>query len=260
MTLAQIVNNIADTVAARAEKGNNFGVVLIPEGLIEFIPEMKILIAELNDLLAKESDVKAAVAKLTPNSASVYSSLPEGIAKQLTLERDPHGNVQVSLIETEKLLIEMVKNRLAEMKAAGSYKGKFSGLGHFFGYEGRCAAPSNFDADYCYSLGFNASQLIASGKTGYMSLIRNTTATADKWIAGGVPVTMMMNMERRNGAMKPVIRKALVELDGAPFKNWPTTAQIGLSTLLTFTPFYPIFHSEVCDQPTKTLMLEQQAK
>ncbi|MCB9017723.1 MAG: diphosphate--fructose-6-phosphate 1-phosphotransferase [Prevotellaceae bacterium] len=262
MTLAQIVNNIADTVAARAEKGNNFGVVLIPEGLIEFIPEMKILIAELNDLLAKESDVKAAVAKLTPNSASVYSSLPEGIAKQLTLERDPHGNVQVSLIETEKLLIEMVKNRLAEMKAAGSYKGKFSGLGHFFGYEGRCAAPSNFDADYCYSLGFNASQLIASGKTGYMSLIRNTTATADKWIAGGVPVTMMMNMERRNGAMKPVIRKALVELDGAPFKKLADNrADWAINTSYVYPgPIQYFGPSEVCDQPTKTLMLEQQAK
>ncbi|MCK9155500.1 MAG: diphosphate--fructose-6-phosphate 1-phosphotransferase [Paludibacteraceae bacterium] len=262
MTLSQIVNNIAETVAARAEKGNNFGVVLIPEGLIEFIPEMKVLIAELNDLLAKESDVKAAVAKLNPNSAAVYASLPESIAKQLTLERDPHGNVQVSLIETEKLLIEMVKKRLADMKAAGTFKGKFSGLGHFFGYEGRCAAPSNFDADYCYSLGVNAVQLIASSKTGYMSLIRNTTANAENWIAGGVPITMMMNMERRNGMMKPVIRKALVELTGAPFKKLADNrADWAINTSYVYPgPIQYFGPSEVCDQPTKTLMLEIGAK
>ena len=262
MTLGQIVNDIADTVAARAADGKNFGVVLIPEGLIEFIPEMKVLIAELNDLLAHESDVQKALQGLTPTSAAVYASLPEAIAKQLTLDRDPHGNVQVSLIETEKLLIEMVKTRLAAMKAEGKFVGKFSGLGHFFGYEGRCAAPSNFDADYCYSLGFNAAQLIASGKTGYMSLIRNTTAPASEWIAGGVPVTMMMNMERRHGEMKPVIRKALVELDGAPFKAlvenravWAKeTAYVYPGPIQYFGP------SEVCDQPTKTLALEQQAK
>ena len=262
MTLGQIVNDIADTVAARAADGENFGVVLIPEGLIEFIPEMKVLIAELNDLLAHESDVQKALQGLTPTSAAVYASLPEAIAKQLTLDRDPHGNVQVSLIETEKLLIEMVKTRLAAMKAEGKFVGKFSGLGHFFGYEGRCAAPSNFDADYCYSLGFNAAQLIASGKTGYMSLIRNTTAPASEWIAGGVPVTMMMNMERRHGEMKPVIRKALVELDGAPFKalvanraTWAKeTAYVYPGPIQYFGP------SEVCDQPTKTLALEQQAK
>ena len=262
MTLGQIVNDIADTVAARAADGKNFGVVLIPEGLIEFIPEMKVLIAELNDLLAHESDVQKALQGLTPTSAAVYASLPEAIAKQLTLDRDPHGNVQVSLIETEKLLIEMVKTRLAAMKAEGKFVGKFSGLGHFFGYEGRCAAPSNFDADYCYSLGFNAAQLIAAGKTGYMSLVRNTTAPAAEWIAGGVPVTMMMNMERRHGEMKPVIRKALVELDGAPFKAlvenravWAKeTAYVYPGPIQYFGP------SEVCDQPTKTLALEQQAK
>ncbi len=259
MTLSQIVSNIADTVAVRAAAGNNFGVVLIPEGLIEFIPEMKILISELNDLLAHESDVKKAVSGLSPASAAVYASLPEAIAKQLTLDRDPHGNVQVSLIETEKLLIEMVKTRLSAMKAEGKYVGKFSGLGHFFGYEGRCAAPSNFDADYCYSLGFNAANLIANGKTGYMSLIRNTTASAEKWIAGGVPVTMMMNMERRHGEMKPVIRKALVELEGAPFKKlvanraeWATvTSYLYPGPIQYFGP------SEVCDQPTKTLQLER---
>ena len=262
MTLGQIVDDIANAVAARAAEGKNFGVILIPEGLIEFIPEMKVLIAELNDLLAHESNVAKALEGLTANSAAVYASLPEAIAKQLTLDRDPHGNVQVSLIETEKLLIEMVKTRLAAMKAEGKFVGKFSGLGHFFGYEGRCAAPSNFDADYCYSLGFNAAQLIAAGKTGYMSLVRNTTAPAAEWIAGGVPVTMMMNMERRHGEMKPVIRKALVELDGAPFKalvanraTWAKeTAYVYPGPIQYFGP------SEVCDQPTKTLALEQQAK
>ncbi len=260
MTLAQIVNDIADKVAARAARGNNFGVAIIPEGLIEFIPEMNILISELNDLLAKESDVKKAVAQLTAQSSAVYASLPEAIAKQLTLERDPHGNVQVSLIETEKLLIEMVKKRLAAMKKEGKYDGKFSALGHFFGYEGRCAAPSNFDADYCYSLGYNAAQLIGAGKTGYMSLIKNTTKSSDEWIAAGVPITMMMNMERRHGEMKPVIRKALVELDGAPFKffaanrdKWAIeTAYIYPGPIQYFGP------SEVCDQPTKTLLLEKQ--
>ena len=262
MTLGQIVDDIANAVAARAAEGKNFGVILIPEGLIEFIPEMKVLIAELNDLLAHESNVAKALEGLTATSAAVYASLPEAIAKQLTLDRDPHGNVQVSLIETEKLLIEMVKTRLAAMKAEGKYVGKFSGLGHFFGYEGRCAAPSNFDADYCYSLGFNAAQLIAAGKTGYMSLVRNTTAPAAEWIAGGVPVTMMMNMERRHGEMKPVIRKALVELEGAPFKAlvenravWAKeTAYVYPGPIQYFGP------SEVCDQPTKTLALEQQAK
>ena len=262
MTLKQIVNNIADTVAKRAEQGDNYGVVLIPEGLIEFIPEMNVLIKELNDLLAKEGDVKKAVAKLTAGSKEVYESLPEGIAKQLTLERDPHGNVQVSLIETEKLLIEMVKKELAKRKENGKYSGKFSGLGHFFGYEGRCAAPSNFDADYCYSLGYNAANLIASGKTGYMSLIQNTTSKSDEWVAAGVPITMMMNMEQRNGEMKPVIRKALVELDGAPFKaleknreNWAkNTCYVYPGPIQYFGP------SDVCDLPTKTLALEQAAK
>ena len=262
MTLAQIVNNIADTVAARAEKGDNYGVVLIPEGLIEFIPEMNALIAELNNLLAENGDVAKAVAKLSAASKNVYESLPEAIAKQLTLERDPHGNVQVSLIETEKLLIEMVRKELAKRKEAGKYVGKFSGLGHFFGYEGRCAAPSNFDADYCYSLGYNAANLIASGKTGYMSLIQNTTAKSDSWVAAGVPITMMMNMERRNGEMKPVILKALVELDGAPFKALEKNrAEWAKNTCFVYPgPIQYFGPSDVCDLPTKTLALEQAAK
>lgn len=258
MTLGEVVEGVVKAVVARAEQGNNFGVVLIPEGLIEFIPEVKALIAELNDLLAKEPDVKKAVAGLTAQSANVYSSLPEGIAKQLTLDRDPHGNVQVSLIETEKLLIEMVGKRLAQLKAEGKYKGKFSGLGHFFGYEGRCAAPSNFDADYCYSLGRVASLLIASGKTGYMSSVRNTTKPAEQWIPGGVPITMMMNMERRNGKMKPVIQKALVKLDGGPFKKLAANREDwAINTRYVYPgPIQYFGPTEVCDQCTKTLTLE----
>lgn len=261
-TLKQVVDSIAQVVATRSAKGNNFGIALIPEGLIEFIPEMKTLISELNELLAHESDVQKALKGLTADSAAVFNSLPATIAKQLTLDRDPHGNVQVSLIETEKLLIEMVGKRLSEMKAEGKFAGKFSGLGHFFGYEGRCAAPSNFDADYCYSLGVNAAQLLAAGKTGYMSSIRNTTAPAEQWIAGGVPVTMMMNMERRHGAMKPVIQKALVRLDGAPFKTFAANRDKWATDYCYVYPG-PIQYfgpTEVCDQPTKTLQLEQAGK
>ncbi len=271
-TLAEVVDYMAGVVAKRAEDGNNFGVALIPEGLIEFVPEMKILIAELNDLLAEGTDSEKefkmlkkshrnnwVASHLTETSSKVFSSLPEGIATQLTLDRDPHGNVQVSLIETEKLLGEMVSNRLEELKAEGKYAGKFGTQYHFFGYEGRCAAPSNFDADYCYSLGYTASVLVAEGKTGYMSSVRNTTAPADEWIAGGVPVTMMMNMEKRHGHMKPVIQKALVELEGAPFKyfvskrgEWANgTEFIYPGPIQYFGP------TEVCDQTTETLKFEQ---
>ena len=258
-TLGEVVKSIADVVAARGNNNENFGVALIPEGLIEFIPEMKVLISELNDLLAHETDVQKALQGLTAHSAEVYNSLPAAIAKQLTLDRDPHGNVQVSLIETEKLLIEMVGKELAARKAAGTYKGKFAGLAHFFGYEGRCAAPSNFDADYCYSLGFNAAQLIGAGKSGYMSSIRNTTASANEWIAGGVPVTMMMNMEKRHGHMKPVIQKALVTLGGKPFKFFASKREEWAAKTSYVYPG-PIQYwgpSAVCDQPTKTLVLEQ---
>ena len=226
MTLGDVVDYIAGIVAARAAEGNNFGTVLIPEGLIEFIPAMKKLIAELNDFLAANGEefakvpqaeqIKFIAERISAENSAIYTSLPEGVARQLSLDRDPHGNVQVSLIETEKLLSEMVARRLAEWKKEGKFVGKFSAQHHFFGYEGRCAAPSNFDADYCYSLGYNASMLIGQGKTGYMSSVRNTTKPADEWIAGGIPVTMMMNMERRHGEMKPVIQKALVKLDGAP--------------------------------------------
>ena len=272
MTLNDVVNYIADIVAARAKDGNNFGTVLIPEGLIEFIPAMKALIAELNDLLAVKGAEFAAVAKdkqrqfiidnLTKDNATIYASLPEGVARQLSLDRDPHGNVQVSLIETEKLLSEMVGNRLAEMKAANAYDGKFSALHHFFGYEGRCADPTNFDADYCYALGFNASQLIKAGVTGYMSSIRNLTKPSVQCIAGGIPITMMMNMERRNGEMKPVIQKALVKLDGGPFKKFAESREKWAKETSYVYPG-PIQYfgpAEVCDLPPKTLVYEQQGK
>ncbi len=269
MSLDDVVTYIAQIVANRAEAGRNFGTVLIPEGLIEFIPAIRDLIAELNDLLAKNNDFRMikksaqrewVISKLSEKNAAVYESLPKGVAKQLTLDRDPHGNVQVSLIETEKLLSEMVGRKLAQWKEEGKYVGKFSAQHHFFGYEGRCAAPSNYDADYCYSLGYTASMLIADGKTGYMSSVRNTTAPADEWIAGGVPITMMMNMERRHGEMKPVIQKALVKLDGAPFKTFVAqrdrwaeeTDYVYPGPIQYFGP------TEVCDQPTKTLKLEQQ--
>ncbi|MDE6345451.1 MAG: diphosphate--fructose-6-phosphate 1-phosphotransferase [Muribaculaceae bacterium] len=270
MSLDDVVNYIAGIVAERAARGNNFGTVLIPEGLIEFIPAVKKLIAELNDLLAKNADEFAAVDAadqrqyiidhLSAENAAIYASLPEGVARQLSLDRDPHGNVQVSLIETEKLLSEMVGKRLAKMAEEGNYTGKFAALHHFFGYEGRCADPSNFDADYCYALGFNASCLINAGVTGYISSVRKLTKPAVQWIPGGIPITMMMNMERRHGEMKPVIQKALVRLDDAPFQKFASmrddwaynTDYIYPGPIQYFGP------AEVCDQPTLTLKYEHQ--
>ena len=268
MSLNDIVEYISNAVAQRAADGNNFGTVIIPEGVIEFIPAIKKLIAQLNDVLAlpeakdisRDEQVDFAKSHLSEENLAVFNSLPVGVARQLALDRDPHGNVQVSLIETEKLLSTMVAQKLEKMKKIGTYKGKFAAQHHFFGYEGRCAAPSNFDADYCYALGASAAQLIANGKTGYMAIVKNTTAPAAEWKAGGVPITMMMNMERRNGEMKPVIRKALVELDGAPFKcfaaqrdEWARqTAYVYPGPIQYWGP------TEVCDQPTKTLALEQQ--
>lgn len=270
MTLTDIVEYIVSVIVHRASHGLNFGTVLIPEGLIEFIPAMKKLIAELNDLLAHNDDFNAlrtndekrqyVKGMLSPESSEVYRDLPKDIARQLTLERDPHGNVQVSLIETEKLLIAMVAKRLAQLKASGEYVGKFSPINHFFGYEGRCAIPSNFDADYTYSLGYTAAVLISEGKTGYMSSVRNTTEPASEWIAGGVPITMMMNMERRHGEMKPVIQKALVDLEGAPFKFFASHRNKWADEQLSFIYPGPIQYfgpTEVCDQPTKTLQLEK---
>lgn len=269
-TLNEIVEEIAKIVAYRASQGNNFGVVLIPEGLIEFVPAIGRLIQELNDLLAahgadyKDLDKAAQrayiLSHLSAENKATFETLPEDVARQLSLDRDPHGNVQVSLIETEKLLSDMVASKLAQWKAAGKYNGVFAAQHHFFGYEGRCAAPSNFDADYCYALGTSAAQLIANGKTGYMAIVKNTTAGTNEWKAGGVPITMMMNMERRNGEMKPVIRKALVELDGKPFKTFAAHRDEWAKNTCYLYPG-PIQYwgpSEVCDQTTRTLALEQE--
>ena len=267
-SLNDIVEYIAEIVAARAADGNNFGTVIIPEGLIEFIPAIKKLIAELNDILAKpevlsldrSAQIDYVKLNLSDENLAVFASLPTAVSRQLALNRDPHGNVQVSLIETEKLLSSMVAAKLERWKRKGKFVGNFAAQHHFFGYEGRCAAPSNFDADYCYALGTSAAQLIASGKTGYMAIVKNTTAPSDQWVAGGVPITMMMNMERRNGEMKPVIRKALVELDGKPFQAFAAVRDTWARETAYVYPG-PIQYwgpSEVCDQPTKTLQLEQQ--
>jgi diphosphate-dependent phosphofructokinase len=268
-TLDDIVTYIAGVVAERATRDLNYGIVLVPEGLIEFIPAIKKLISELNDLIAanqeefnsisSERKIDFVHSHLSAENAAIFHSLPVGVSRQLALERDPHGNVQVSLIETEQLLADMVEAKLIQWKKEGKFVGKFATQHHFFGYEGRCAAPSNFDADYCYSLGYNASMLIASGKTGYMSSIKNTVAPADKWIAGGIPITMMMNMEKRSGEMKPVIKKALVELDSAPFKEFCSNREEwAKNTCFVYPgPIQYFGPTEVCDQPTKTLTLEQ---
>ncbi|MBN1462708.1 MAG: diphosphate--fructose-6-phosphate 1-phosphotransferase [Paludibacteraceae bacterium] len=273
-TIADVVNTIAESIVTRGNAGLNFGTVLIPEGLLEFIPEVKGLIAELNDMLAhNEVEFKTlkmdeeqhayVMAKLSPVNATIFKSLPLFIAKQLTLDRDSHGNVQVSLIETEKMLMDMVKTRLDGLKKEGKYTGKFGSLGHFFGYEGRCASPSNFDADYCYSLGYNASLLINAGKTGYMSIVRNPYLPTEQWISGGVPITSMMNMERRHGKMVPVIQKALVKLDGAPFKFLESKRKEWASANPNYVYPGPIQYfgpTEVCDQRNHTLRLESEAK
>lgn len=271
LTLDDIVSDIAGVVADRASRGDNFGTVIIPEGLIEFIPAMKALIAELNDLLAHSPEFATldqqaqrdfVIANLAADNAATFKSLPVGVARQLTLDRDPHGNVQVSLIETEKLLSEMVGRKLKAMKEDGQYVGKFSALHHFFGYEGRCADPSNFDADYCYALGYNAAQLINAGATGYMSSIRGLTKPSVQWIAGGIPITMMMNMERRHGKMKPVIQKALVDLNGAPFQKFAQNReQWAKNTCFVYPgPIQYFGPAEVCDQTSRTLYYEQGGK
>ena len=269
MSLSEIADSIADSVVERSNRGMNFGVVLIPEGLVEFIPEVKLLIAEINELVALEakefSKLKEAQDKiafihkrLSVDSDKVFSILPEDIQGQLLMDRDPHGNVQVSRIETEKLLSSIVEKKLEERKANGSYKGKFNALHHFFGYEGRCAFPSNFDADYCYSLGYNAFLLIQNGFTGYLSSIRNLYRPATEWTAGGMPITKMMNIERRGGEDKPVIKKALVDLDGGPFKYFKEhREEWKVGTCYTFPGAIQYYGPEsVCDLTTKTLALE----
>ena len=271
MSLAAIADYIADSVAARAAKGWNFGVAIIPEGIVEFVPEFSVLIAEINELLAgSKADAFNALptwadkyafieAGLTKESMAVFAILPQSIQQQLFLERDPHGNVQVSLIESEKLFSEMVKANLAERKKAGTYNGKFSPLHHFLGYEGRCAFPSNFDADYCYSLGYNAFMLIQYGFNGYLSKISNLSKPAEEWVAGGMPITKMMNMERRHGHDKPVIRKALVELDGKPFQYFAANRETwAVETCYVYPGAIQYFGpAEVCDLTTKTLRLEK---
>ena len=272
MTLDDVVNSIADVVAARANYGNNFGTVLVPEGLIEFIPAIKRLIAELNNILAENKEATAGFdadelekfisSHLSEENAATLRSLPANVARQLMLDRDPHGNVQVSLIETEKLLSEMVGKRLQTLAAEGKFTGKYSALHHFFGYEGRCADPSNFDADYCYALGFNAACLLNAGVTGYMSSLRNLVKPSVQWIAGGIPITMMMNIERRNGADKPVIQKALVRLDGAPFLKFAAQRDDwAMNTCYIYPgPIQYFGPTEVCDQPSLTLRYEHQGK
>ena len=269
-SLDEIVKEIATVVIDRALNGMNFGTILIPEGLIEFIPEFELLITELNKLLSlksqknfkklKKNEKRATILKnLSKTNATLYKRLPENIAIQLVSERDSHGNVQVSLIETEKLLIELVAQHIEKQPKEIKNKVKFLAQVHFFGYEGRCAAPSNYDADYCYSLGYTATRLILAGKTGYMSSVRNTTAPTDQWIAGGIPITMMMNMEEREGKSKPVIKKALVELKGKPFKEFKDNRKKWAQSNEYVYPG-PIQYfgpSEVCDMPTKTLRLEQ---
>lgn len=272
MSLDSIVNYMADIIARRANVGKNFGIAVVPEGLIEFIPEMKSMISNLNDIMAEletDSSFLASTSmsakfeivekRLDDNNASVYSSLPASIKAQLLADRDPHGNVQVSKIETEKLLSEMIATRLSELKQQGKFNGKFSAQSHFFGYEGRCAFPSNFDADYCYSLGYNAYALIANGLTGYLSSVRNLTAPASQWIAGGVPLTMMMNMEKRHGEMKPVIQKALVKLDGPVFKQLQDNREDwAMNDRYLFPGAVQYFGpSSVCDITTVTLQLER---
>ena len=272
MSLESIVNYMANVIAKRAEAGKNFGIAIVPEGLIEFIPEMKSMISNLNDIMAElETDPsflsatsmhdKFAIVerRLDDDKAVVYSSLPAGIKAQLLADRDPHGNVQVSRIETEKLLIEMISSKLNEMKSQGQFVGKFSAQSHFFGYEGRCAFPSNFDADYCYSLGYNAFALINNGLTGYLSSVRNLTKPAKDWIAGGIPLTMMMNMEKRHGEMKPVIQKALVKLDGPVFKQLSDNREDwAMNDRYLFPGAIQYFGpSSVCDITTRTLQLER---
>ena len=268
LTLNGVVDKIAQLVAARAARGDNYGTVLIPEGLIEFIPAMKSLISELNDLLAAHPEFTTmdtwaqrefVIGNLSPENSQQFETLPAGVARQLTLDRDPHGNVQLSLIETEKLLSEMVAKRLKQMRAEGKYLGKFAAMHHFFGYEGRCAAPSNFDADYCYALGYNAAHLIKVGATGYMTAIRNLASPSNQWQAAGIPITMMMNIEKRNGVNKPVIRKALVDLEGKPFKTFAAQRdEWAMNTCYIYPgPIQYFGPDEVCDQCSRTLYIEQ---
>lgn len=270
-SLSEIADYIADAVEKRAADGNNFGVVVIPEGVVEFVPEFSALISEINELLAgSKADAFNALESWTEKYAfiekglskeamEVFAILPQAIQQQLFLERDPHGNVQVSLIESEKLFAALVGDKLKARKAAGTYTGKYATQTHFFGYEGRCAFPSNFDADYCYSLGYNAFMLIQYGYNGYLSKVSNLSRPAEEWVAGGMPITKMMNIERRHGEDKPVIKKALVELDGKPFKYFEAHRdEWAVETSYVFPGAIQYYGpTEVCDITTRTLALEQ---
>lgn len=269
-SLNDIVDYIAGIVAERAARGMNYGVVLIPEGLIEFIPAIGRLISELNDMLAEHGEEYKNLNKaeqrryilehLSKDNANTFETLPYDVARQLSLERDPHGNVQVSSIETDKLISRMVAAKLRLWKEEGKFKGHFHTQHHFFGYEGRCAIPSNFDADYCYALGTSAAQLIANGKTGYMAVVKNTIGKTEDWRAGGVPITSMLNMERRNGQLKPVIKKALVDLNGRPYQEYKRHRDDwAMMTCFVYPgPIQYFGPEEVCDRPTKTLLLEHE--
>lgn len=272
-SLKSIVQEMAEVIIARANDGNDFGIAVIPEGVVEFIPEIKVLISEINDLLAleatafdalSESDEQIAFVteKLSAKAAATFTILPKMIQEQLLMDRDPHGNVQVSRIETDKLLAAMVETYLAEEKAAGTYSGSFSAMTHFFGYEGRCAFPSNFDSDYCYSLGYNAYMLIANELTGYISTVADLTKAASDWRAGGLPITMMMNMEVRHGESKPVIEKALVDLEGAPFQYFAKhRASWARETSFVYPGAIQYFGpAEIADRTTVTLALEHEGK
>ena len=270
-SLSEIADYIADAVEKRAANGNNFGVVVIPEGVVEFVPEFSALISEINELLAgSKADAFNALESwaekyafiekgLSKEAMEVFAILPQAIQQQLFLERDPHGNVQVSLIESEKLFAALVGDKLKARKAAGTYTGKYATQTHFFGYEGRCAFPSNFDADYCYSLGYNAFMLIQYGYNGYLSKVSNLSRPAEEWVAGGMPITKMMNIERRHGEDKPVIKKALVELDGKPFKYFEAHRdEWAVETSYVFPGAIQYYGpTEVCDITTRTLALEQ---
>ncbi|BAV59116.1 pyrophosphate--fructose 6-phosphate 1-phosphotransferase [Endomicrobiia bacterium] len=270
LRIVKVVENIVDVIVKRSQAGKNFGVVLVPEGLIEFIPEMKKLISTLNDALAENASVVAEInsvagkkeficTKLPAKLSDLMKSLPSGIASQLMLDRDPHGNVQVSLIETEKLLIEMVHKKLYELKKENKYGGKFSAITHFFGYEGRCGIPSNFDANYTYALGYNAAVLVLNGLTGYLSSVRNLARSPKQWECGGIPLTMMMNIEKRHGKEKPVIQKALVDLNGKPFKEFVKNRdKWALSeSYISPGPIQYFGPADITDMTTRTLKYEQ---
>ncbi|KAL3627431.1 hypothetical protein CASFOL_028794 [Castilleja foliolosa] len=257
-TLKNVTDYIADVISKRAEVGYNYGVILIPEGLIDFIPEVQQLIAELNEILAHEVVDEAGVwkKKLSPQCLELFDLLPPAIQEQLMLERDPHGNVQVAKIETEKMLIQMVETELEVRKQVSGYKGQFKGQSHFFGYEGRCGLPSNFDSTYCYALGYAAGALLHSGRTGLISSVGNLAAPVAEWTVGGTALTSLMDVERRHGKFKPVIKKAMVELEGAPFKKFASLREEWALKNRYLNPGPIQFYGPASEIVNHTLLLE----